>query len=251
MSDRDAAKFLGVTYATIRNGVKRGALTRIQKAGIVQQVPKEQVELFKGKRILLGELSPSELKKWQAINDALSAAPLTANITTNPTPVQVPAPVATEPMSIEEMRRAEETVRFLARIGEMFKGEVQSSPLPVASKSGRVERLQSYFDDEGEFETAFQAVMARAFASFENGEVDADKLTKFFEDVSKNGTDQEKMIAGFVIGAPVVVFLIKALIDWLRNKNILSGILPKLTESTQGDEERPDEERPGRKRLYA
>ncbi len=73
MPDRKAANLLGVSYDTIRNAVKRGDLTRVPQAGLIQHVAEEQVLLFEGmSRIVREKLSSDKLKKWHTINDAIA-----------------------------------------------------------------------------------------------------------------------------------------------------------------------------------
>jgi hypothetical protein len=75
--DREAAKILNVTHATIRNAVERGALVRYPKSGKIQHVIKEQVELFIGRgRIVSGDLSPVHLQRWHEISRAVIVPPI-------------------------------------------------------------------------------------------------------------------------------------------------------------------------------
>lgn len=70
--DREAADLLGVSYATIRNAVKRGDLMRVPMAGQIQHVAKEQVLLFKGKKqIRISALSREELRIWELLADLI------------------------------------------------------------------------------------------------------------------------------------------------------------------------------------
>lgn len=77
ISDKQAASLAGKRYETIRNAVKRGALTRIPTAGQVQHVSREQVELYIGKtQIRLDALSKQELAAWQRYEqEILNRAP--------------------------------------------------------------------------------------------------------------------------------------------------------------------------------
>lgn len=77
--DREAASLLGVTYETIRNAAKRGDLIRLPRAGLVQYVAKEQVELFKGKKqVRLSALNKNELKTWGEIEELIKGSPASA-----------------------------------------------------------------------------------------------------------------------------------------------------------------------------
>ena len=72
--EKEAADMLGITLRTIRNAVDRGDLMRIPGTGILQHVAKEQVELFIGKNwIVKGKLSSSDLKKWEAVTEAIAS----------------------------------------------------------------------------------------------------------------------------------------------------------------------------------
>lgn len=71
--DKEAAGKISVSYETIRNAVKRGDLTRIPQAGLVQHVAEEQIMLFEGmSRIVREKLPPDKLKQWHEINDAVT-----------------------------------------------------------------------------------------------------------------------------------------------------------------------------------
>lgn len=80
--DKEAATLLGVSQGTIRNAVKRGDLIRVPMAGQVQHVAKEQALLFQGKtQLVISSLNKEERKRWDAIEEQVSA---------RQTPVPVP-----------------------------------------------------------------------------------------------------------------------------------------------------------------
>lgn len=80
ISDKEAARLLGVHHMTIRNAVKRGDLTRVPIAGQVQRVAKEQVELFQNNKILKGNLDREDRENWEAIEaDILGKQPVPAS----------------------------------------------------------------------------------------------------------------------------------------------------------------------------
>lgn len=85
ISDKEAAKLLGVSYGAIRQSVARGDLTRVPMAGRIQHVAKEQVMLFRGKKMLRSSLNGNERKAWEEINAAIlgkTKAPVTSSQTT-------------------------------------------------------------------------------------------------------------------------------------------------------------------------
>lgn len=73
ISYEEAAKLANKKVGAIRGAADRGILARLPSVGLVQQVVKEQVELFANKKQLrISMLAPEELEKWQAINKAVS-----------------------------------------------------------------------------------------------------------------------------------------------------------------------------------
>lgn len=60
----EAAKIIGVTVDSLKQAVSRGELTRAGYKGHYQTVVKEQVELFKGRRISYKSLSESDKVLW-------------------------------------------------------------------------------------------------------------------------------------------------------------------------------------------
>lgn len=69
-----ASELLGMAYYTIKQAVARGALTKLPREGLEQRLVKEQVELFKGKRITLSSLSVDERTQWEQYR-AMATAP--------------------------------------------------------------------------------------------------------------------------------------------------------------------------------
>lgn len=71
VSYEEAAKIANKKVGTVRAAAHTGIITRLPSVGLVQQVIKEQVELFANKKQLrLSMLAPEELEKWQALNKA-------------------------------------------------------------------------------------------------------------------------------------------------------------------------------------
>lgn len=62
----EAAALLGITSSALRHSVsgERKALTLLPRQGQKQRLIKEQVLLFKGKRLSLTTLNPQERQKW-------------------------------------------------------------------------------------------------------------------------------------------------------------------------------------------
>lgn len=71
----EASKILdNKPYATVRNGVKTGALKKLPSVGQVQKLAKEQVELFKGmKQIRVSTLPPEKKIEWKRLDTEINA----------------------------------------------------------------------------------------------------------------------------------------------------------------------------------
>lgn len=60
----EAIELLDISMDTLRHGVTRRVLTPLPRQGQRQRLMKEQVLLFKGKRLSLAALSPDERQVW-------------------------------------------------------------------------------------------------------------------------------------------------------------------------------------------
>lgn len=67
---KDAAELLGKHIVVIRDAASNGVLTQVPTTKRVKHVIKEQVLLFKGKRLSLHSLSLQEREKWEEYRDA-------------------------------------------------------------------------------------------------------------------------------------------------------------------------------------
>ena len=65
---QEAAEILDISIHTVRQAAVYNALTRLPRKGNEQKLIKEQVELFKGKRISLDSLDTDELRIWLEYN---------------------------------------------------------------------------------------------------------------------------------------------------------------------------------------
>lgn len=70
---REAVDILGIVEGSLHHAVSRGVLTRLPREGVYQRLAKEQVELFKGKRLSLSALNDKERRLWQKYHDAIEA----------------------------------------------------------------------------------------------------------------------------------------------------------------------------------
>ena len=68
MTYEEAADYLGKQIGTITHAVTRGVLTPLREKGRKAFLPRQQVELFKGKRLSKEALSKSELETWERLN---------------------------------------------------------------------------------------------------------------------------------------------------------------------------------------
>jgi hypothetical protein len=90
----EASNLLGISVGTLKHAIGRGALTRLPRQGVNQLLMKEQVELFKGKRLSLSSLSNEARARWHELHDSVTrketatpatpAAPTTININMEP-----------------------------------------------------------------------------------------------------------------------------------------------------------------------
>jgi hypothetical protein len=101
ISYEETAALLGVDIGTVKHAVGRGVFTRPPRVGRMQPLLREQVEIFKGKRLTLSALSNDERKKWYELDASVKtglpvspsqaiapAAPAAPAITVNMDPDQ-------------------------------------------------------------------------------------------------------------------------------------------------------------------
>ena len=67
----EAERMLGVASGTVRIAVSRGVLTLLPRQGVKQKLSREQVLLFKGKRLSLSSLDDNERKLWEECKNAI------------------------------------------------------------------------------------------------------------------------------------------------------------------------------------
>ena len=119
----EAAELLGISVDAIRHSVsgKRKALTVLPRQGQKQRLVKEQVMLFKGKRLSLSALSMQERKTWERY---------ASEAYTN-----------TLPASGEEMIRALARQEVEQQLAPLFE-EVESLEAEEAAKSQELAAIQ-------------------------------------------------------------------------------------------------------------
>ena len=71
ISYHEASELLGVSIHTIRQVAVYNTLTRLPRNGVEQKLIKEQVLLFKDKKLSLEALNTDELRIWLAYNAAV------------------------------------------------------------------------------------------------------------------------------------------------------------------------------------
>lgn len=67
-----AAQIIGCTEGSLRHAVSRGELTRAARKGRFLCLIREQVELFKGRRISYNSLSPEDKALWRKYADQVN-----------------------------------------------------------------------------------------------------------------------------------------------------------------------------------
>jgi len=69
---KEAINILGVVEGSLHHAISRGVLTRLPREGVYQRLIKEQVELFRGKRLSLSALNDRDRRIWQQYHDAVT-----------------------------------------------------------------------------------------------------------------------------------------------------------------------------------
>lgn len=82
LSYKEASSLLGISVDTLKQAIGRGVITSIPSTHKTKYLMKEQVELFKGKRLSTDDLTPQEKTAWEGYKLAI----LYPNATT---PIQV------------------------------------------------------------------------------------------------------------------------------------------------------------------